>query len=343
LSDILIPGQKDEILKDGFKEVESIQNKYKKHILTDGERYNKVIDIWTHVTNNVAKSMMNDLSKDKDGFNPVFMMADSGARGTGDQIKQLAGMRGLMAKPKKSMTGEKGEIIESPIISNFKEGLSVMEYFISTHGARKGLADTALKTADAGYLTRRLVDVSQDVVIRENDCGTINGIVIHPLKEDEKVIEELSERVLGRVLVDDVIVGGEILISSGQLIDEKNIALVDESGIQSARIRSVLSCESERGVCAMCYGWNLSNHQMVNIGTAVGIQAAQSIGEPGTQLTLRTFHIGGTATRIIEKTEKKTKFGGLVKFSDNYSSAETKDDSGVTITRCMSRHAKLFI
>jgi DNA-directed RNA polymerase subunit beta' len=271
------------------------------------------------------------------------MMADSGARGTGDQVKQLAGMRGLMAKPKKSMTGEKGEIIESPIISNFKEGLSVMEYFISTHGARKGLADTALKTADAGYLTRRLVDVSQDVVIRENDCGTINGIVIHPLKEDEKVIEELSERVLGRVLVDDVIVGGEILISSGQLIDEKNIALVDESGIQSARIRSVLSCESERGVCAMCYGWNLSNHQMVNIGTAVGIQAAQSIGEPGTQLTLRTFHIGGTATRIIEKTEKKTKFGGLVKFSDNYSSAETKDDSGVTITRCMSRHAKLYI
>jgi DNA-directed RNA polymerase subunit beta' len=343
ISDILIPAQKDEILRDGFKEVESIQRKFKNHILTDGERYNKVIDIWTHVTNHVAKSMMDDLSKDQGGFNPVFMMAGSGARGTEDQVKQLAGMRGLMAKPKKSMTGEKGEIIESPIISNFKEGLSVMEYFISTHGARKGLADTALKTADAGYLTRRLVDVSQDVVIRENDCGTINGIVIHPLKEDEKVIEELSERILGRVLVDDIIIGGEILISSGQLIDEKNIALVDESGIQSARIRSVLSCESERGVCAMCYGWNLSNHQMVNIGTAVGIQAAQSIGEPGTQLTLRTFHIGGTATRIIEKSEKKTKFGGLVKFSDNYSSADTKDDSGKIITRCMSRHAKMYI
>ncbi|MDP6685306.1 MAG: DNA-directed RNA polymerase subunit beta' [Candidatus Marinimicrobia bacterium] len=343
ISDILIPPEKDEILKVAFKDVDGIQKKFKNHILTDGERYNKVIDIWTHATNDVAKSMMDDLRKDQGGFNPVYMMADSGARGTEDQVKQLAGMRGLMAKPKKSMTGEKGEIIESPIISNFKEGLSVMEYFISTHGARKGLADTALKTADAGYLTRRLVDVSQDVVISEIDCGTINGIVISDLKEGEKVIEELPERILGRVLVDDIIIDGKVLIASGQLIDENNIAIVYESGIQSARIRSVLSCESERGVCAMCYGWNLSNHQMVNIGTAVGIQAAQSIGEPGTQLTLRTFHIGGTATRIIEKTDMTTRFGGIVRFSENYSSADTKDELGMTITRCMSRHAKLHI
>ncbi len=343
ISDILIPGQKDAILKDAFRKVEEHQQKYKKHILTDGERYNKVIDVWTHTTNHVAKSMMNDLKKDRDGFNPVYMMADSGARGTEDQVKQLAGMRGLMAKPKKSMTGEKGEIIESPIISNFKEGLSVMEYFISTHGARKGLADTALKTADAGYLTRRLVDVAQDVVISEHDCETINGIVIYDLKEGEEVIEELPERILGRVLVDDIIVDGKKLIESGKLIDETNIAQVYESGIQSARIRSVLTCESERGVCAMCYGWNLSNHQRVNIGTAVGIQAAQSIGEPGTQLTLRTFHIGGTATRIIEKSEMTTRHGGKILFSDNYAFADTKDDFGTLITRCMSRHAKLFV
>jgi len=343
ISDILIPTEKDDILKVAFSEVDDIQRKFRQHILTDGERYNKVIDIWTHATSRVAKSMMDDLKEDQNGFNPVWMMADSGARGTQDQVKQLAGMRGLMAKPKKSMTGEKGEIIESPIISNFKEGLSVMEYFISTHGARKGLADTALKTADAGYLTRRLVDVAQDVVITEKDCGTIQGIVIYDLKEGEEIIEELPERILGRVLVDDIVVDGKVLIGSGQLIDEANIEKVYESAIQSARIRSVLSCESERGVCAMCYGWNLSNHQMVNIGSAVGIQAAQSIGEPGTQLTLRTFHIGGTATRIIEKSEMVSKYSGVVHFSENFSFAKTKDDAGITTTRCMSRHAKLQI
>jgi len=254
-------------------------------------------------TNKVAATMMDELKQDSQGFNPVFMMADSGARGSQDQIKQLAGMRGLMAKPQKSMTGSKGEIIESPITSNFKEGLSVLEYFISTHGARKGLADTALKTADAGYLTRRLVDVAQDVVIYEVDCGTINGIYISDLKEGEEIIEPLADRVLGRTMVDDLIIEGKAKIKRGQLITEKEAELLDKYNIDSIRIRSVLTCESLRGVCGKCYGWNLSTHSPVNIGTAVGIQAAQSIGEPGTQLTLRTFHIGGTATRIIEKSE----------------------------------------
>ena len=343
ISDILIPEKKDEIINSAFKEVSAIQNKFDKHILTDGERYNKVIDVWTHATNRVAATMMEELAKDNDGFNPVFMMADSGARGSQDQIKQLAGMRGLMAKPKKSMTGEKGEIIESPITSNFKEGLSVMEYFISTHGARKGLADTALKTADAGYLTRRLVDVAQDVVITVQDCKTINGILISDLKEGEEIIEPLADRVMGRTIVDDLIVDGKVIILEGTVLDEKEAKIFSEQGIKNIRIRSVLTCETHRGVCAKCYGWNLSTHSLVNIGTAVGIQAAQSIGEPGTQLTLRTFHIGGTATRIIEKSEMKIKIGGRVKFSDNYDSANTKDEIGNKVTKCMVRHAKIFI
>jgi len=343
ISDILVPGNKDELIDKAFNDVKGIQDKFERHILTDGERYNKVIDIWTHATNSVANSMMSELEEDRRGFNPIFMMAHSGARGSQDQIKQLAGMRGLMAKPQKSMTGGKGEIIESPITSNFKEGLSVMEYFISTHGARKGLADTALKTADAGYLTRRLVDVSQDVVIREDDCGTINGIVISDLKEGEEIIEPLSDRVTGRTIVDDLIIDGEVKIKAGELIDEEGAEIVVNSNIQSIRIRSVLACESKRGVCAKCYGWNLSVHKIVNKGTAVGIQAAQSIGEPGTQLTLRTFHIGGTATRIIEQSEMKTKFSGIVKFSDNYLFADTKDELGNNVRRCLSRHSKLSV
>ncbi|MFQ6614947.1 MAG: DNA-directed RNA polymerase subunit beta', partial [Fidelibacterota bacterium] len=343
ISDILIPESKDDILQQAHKSVDDIQNKFERHVLTDGERYNKVIDIWTHTTGHVAATMMDAMRKDRDGFNPVFMMADSGARGSQDQIKQLAGMRGLMAKPQKSMSGGKGEIIESPITSNFKEGLSVMEYFISTHGARKGLADTALKTADAGYLTRRLVDVSQDVVVNEHDCGTINGIVISDLKQGEDVIEPLADRVLGRTISDDLIIDGEVKIKAGTVITEKESAIITESNLTSLRIRSVLACESKRGICAKCYGWDLSNHRLANIGTAVGIQAAQSIGEPGTQLTLRTFHIGGTATRIIEQSEIKAKYGGIVRFSDHYDSAETFDDDGAEITRCMVRHAKLFL
>ena len=343
ISDVLIPDAKDEILEIAQKEVDEIKSKYDRHILTDGERYNKVIDIWTHATNRVAGSMMDSLREDRQGFNPVYMMADSGARGSQDQIKQLAGMRGLMAKPQKSMKGGVGEIIESPITSNFKEGLSVFEYFISTHGARKGLADTALKTADAGYLTRRLVDVAQDVVVYITDCDTINGILIADLKEGEELIESLSDRILGRTVVDDFIVKGEVVVKAGSVIEDDEAEMIGDSGVENIRIRSILTCEAKRGCCAKCYGWDLSTHQLVDIGTAVGIRAAQSIGEPGTQLTLRTFHIGGTATRIIEQSEMTTKRPGTVKFSDNYDFADTIDESGTKVRRCMVRHAKLFI
>ena len=343
ISDIIIPVSKNGILDKASKEVDGIKTKFDRHILTEGERYNKVIDIWTHATNNVAASMMDGLENNRSGFNPVFMMADSGARGSQDQIKQLAGMRGLMAKPQKSMKGGVGEIIESPIMSNFKEGLSVFEYFISTHGARKGLADTALKTADAGYLTRRLVDVAQDVVVYETDCGTINGIVISDLKEGEEIIEPLSDRILGRTILDDFIVKGEKVVKSGQLITENEADIISESGVENVRIRSVLSCDSKRSTCAKCYGWDLSTHKLVDIGTAVGIRAAQSIGEPGTQLTLRTFHIGGTATRIIEQSEMVSKRKGIVSFTDDYDFADTVDESGTKVRRCMVRHAKMFI
>ena len=343
ISDVLIPDAKDEILGVAQQEVDEIKSKYDRHILTDGERYNKVIDIWTHATNRVAGSMMDSLREDRQGFNPVYMMADSGARGSQDQIKQLAGMRGLMAKPQKSMKGGVGEIIESPITSNFKEGLSVFEYFISTHGARKGLADTALKTADAGYLTRRLVDVAQDVVVYVTDCSTINGILIADLKEGEELIESLSDRILGRTVVDDFIVKGEVVVKAGSVIEDDEAEIIGDSGVENIRIRSILTCEAKRGCCAKCYGWDLSTHQLVDIGTAVGIRAAQSIGEPGTQLTLRTFHIGGTATRIIEQSEMTTKRPGTVKFSDNYDFADTIDESGTKVRRCMVRHAKLFI
>ena len=343
ISDVMIPDQKDDIIQSAQSKVDSITDKYNRHILTDGERYNKVIDVWTHATNQVAATMMDGLKNDGQGFNPVYMMADSGARGSQDQIKQLAGMRGLMAKPKKSMTGGKGEIIESPIISNFKEGLTVLEYFISTHGARKGLADTALKTADAGYLTRRLVDVAQDVVIYEQDCGTINGLLISDLKEGEEIIEPLADRILGRTILDDFILDGKKVIKTGQIIGDKEAEVIADSNVESLRIRSVLTCDSRRGVCAKCYGWNLSTHDIVDLGTAVGIQAAQSIGEPGTQLTLRTFHIGGTATRIIEQSEMKTNRAGTVIFSEDIEIANTKDEAGATVNRCMVRNGKVFI
>ncbi|MEC8899731.1 MAG: DNA-directed RNA polymerase subunit beta', partial [Candidatus Neomarinimicrobiota bacterium] len=266
-----------------------------------------------------------------------------GARGGQDQIKQLAGMRGLMAKPQKSMKGGVGEIIESPITSNFKEGLSVFEYFISTHGARKGLADTALKTADAGYLTRRLVDVAQDMVTYIEDCGTISGIVISDLKEGEEIIEPLADRILGRTILDDFIVKGEVVVKSGSVISEKMAELIGDSGVENIRIRSVLTCESKRGVCSKCYGWDLSTHKLVDIGTSVGIRAAQSIGEPGTQLTLRTFHIGGTATRIIEQSDMRSKRPGTVRFSENYDYADTIDEGGTKVRRCMARHSKIHI
>ena len=343
ISDVLIPYEKNNILSEAYDKVEDIKNKYDRHVLTEGERYNKVIDVWTHTTNHVAQAMEDELRKDASGFNPLAMMTDSGARGSKDQIKQLAGMRGLMAKPQKSMKGSVGEIIESPITSNFKEGLSVFEYFISTHGARKGLADTALKTADAGYLTRRLVDVAQDVVVYEDDCGTINGILISDLKEGEEIIEPITDRILGRTILDDFIDRGKVIVKSGSVISEKEAELIGDSGVESIRIRSVLTCDTKRGICAKCYGWDLSLHKLVDIGTSVGIRAAQSIGEPGTQLTLRTFHIGGTASRVIEQSEMKNKRAGVVEYSDNYDFAITKDESGIEVRRCMVRHSKLVI
>ena len=343
ISDVLIPHEKDNILSTAYDKVADIKGKFDRHVLTEGERYNKVIDVWTHTTNHVAQVMEDELNKDNEGFNALAMMTDSGARGSKDQIKQLAGMRGLMAKPQKSMKGGVGEIIESPITSNFKEGLSVFEYFISTHGARKGLADTALKTADAGYLTRRLVDVAQDVVVYEDDCGTINGILVSDLKEGEEIIEPIADRILGRTILDDFIDRGKVIVKSGSVISEKEAELIGDSGVENIRIRSVLTCDTKRGICAKCYGWDLSLHKLVDIGTSVGIRAAQSIGEPGTQLTLRTFHIGGTASRVIEQSEMKNKRAGLVSFSDNYDFAITKDETGTEVRRCMVRHAKLEI
>jgi len=314
--DLLIPEAKFKLIDDAQKRVDKITKRYERGVITNGERYNQVIDIWTGTTAQVADVMFENLAQDRDGFNPVYMMADSGARGSKEQIRQLAGMRGLMAKPQKKITGGVGEIIESPIISNFREGLSVIEYFISTHGARKGLADTALKTADAGYLTRRLVDVAQDVIITEPDCGTILGIDITALKEGEDVIESLRDRILGRVALEDVFdpVTDEVIVEATEEIKEDQAAAIEEAGIDSVRIRSVLTCESRRGVCADCYGRNLATMEMVDIGEAVGVVAAQSIGEPGTQLTLRTFHIGGTAARIAEQSEVETKYAGKAVF-----------------------------
>ena len=342
ISDIIIPNEKHNIIDGAEKEVEKIQGRFNRHILTEGERYNKVIDVWTKATSDVAAEMMKGLKSDDEGFNSVYMMADSGARGSGDQIKQLAGMRGLMAKPRKSMVGG-GEIIESPIQSNFKEGLSVMEYFISTHGARKGLADTALKTADAGYLTRRLVDVAQDVVISELNCKTINGITVADLKEGEEVVESLSERILGRTSSEKIIIDGKTILKAGEVFDEHKAKFIVENNVNSVKIKSILTCESRRGVCAKCYGWDLTRRELVTIGTAVGIIAAQSIGEPGTQLTLRTFHIGGTATRIVEESDMKSRHDGIATFNDEYQSANTIDEDGEKVVRCLTRNSKLRI
>jgi DNA-directed RNA polymerase subunit beta' len=318
IDDMVIPPQKQSLIEKAKKEVEKIWREYEKGVITAGERYNKVIDIWTHTTSEVGEVMFEQLKNVEGGFNPVFMMADSGARGSKEQIRQLAGMRGLMAKPQKRITGQIGEIIESPITANFREGLDVLEYFISTHGARKGLADTALKTADAGYLTRRLVDVAQDMIITEEDCGTILGLNIGALKEGEEVIESLKDRILGRVALEDVYdpITVDLLAKAGEEIDEESAARVDESGIEMVRIRSVLTCGSKRGVCAKCYGRNLANGKMVDLGEAVGVIAAQSIGEPGTQLTLRTFHIGGTAARIEEQSKVTAKSEGEAQYKD---------------------------
>ena len=305
LNDMIVPQRKKELLDNARSDVQAIIQQFEKGAITDIERYNKVIDRWIHTTEAVAESMMQELEQDNQGFNPIYIMADSGARGSKQQIRQLAGMRGLMSKPMKKLTGGIGEIIESPIESNFKEGLTVLEYFISTHGARKGLADTALKTAEAGYLTRRLVDVAQDVIITEEDCGTLSGLEVRSIKEGDQVIESLQDRVIGRVAAEDIInpLTNKPIVERGEIIDEEAAATIGKCGLERVFIRSVVACESPRGACVKCYGWDLSRRAMIRIGEATGVIAAQSIGEPGTQLTLRTFHIGGTTSRIIEESE----------------------------------------
>jgi len=316
IDDVVVPDAKTDLIDEALGEVEKIRDQYANGIITDGERYNKIIDVWTHATSSVSRAVQGTLEAAEDGFNSVYIMKDSGARGSEDQIKQLGGMRGLMNKPQKKLTGAVGEIIETPIIASFKEGLSVLEYFISTHGARKGLADTALKTAEAGYLTRRMVDVAQDVVISEIDCGTSQGLWVGALKDGEEVIQPLADRIVGRVLQEDVIdANGEVVMELGKLVDEADAHRIAQAeDVEEVLIRSVLNCESDRGVCANCYGRNMATGQLVNIGEAVGVVAAQSIGEPGTQLTLRTFHIGGTASRIAENSQILARRVGTVNF-----------------------------
>ena len=315
VDDVVVPDAKDKLIDEALKEVEKVRDQYANGIITDGERYNKIIDIWTHATSSVSRAVQGTLEEAEEGFNSVYVMKDSGARGSEDQIKQLGGMRGLMNKPQKKLTGAVGEIIETPIIASFKEGLSVLEYFISTHGARKGLADTALKTAEAGYLTRRMVDVAQDVVISEDDCMTSQGLMIGALKDGEEVIEPLADRIVGRVMQEDAIdADGEVVAEAGALLEEDDANRIAQAGIEEVLIRSVLTCESERGVCINCYGRNMASGRVVNVGEAVGVVAAQSIGEPGTQLTLRTFHIGGTASRIAEQSQITTRRAGLINF-----------------------------
>jgi DNA-directed RNA polymerase subunit beta' len=311
MDDMIIPQDKVRLVEEAETKVEEIDTQYQQGLITEGERYNKIIDAWTHCTEEVSDKMFSELKSDKDGFNGIYLMANSGARGSKQQIRQLAGMRGLMAKPS-------GEIIENPIRSNFREGLSVLEYFISTHGARKGLADTALKTADAGYLTRRLVDVAQDVITNEIDCGTLNGITVRAMLESKENVERYKERIIGRVALEDIVdpKSKEVLVEANKEIDEETAVEIERRGIDSVRIRSVLTCEAERGICIMCYGRNLATGQLVEQGEAVGIIAAQSIGEPGTQLTMRTFHIGGTASTQVEKSAIQIENQGTVQYVD---------------------------
>ena len=317
LGDVLIPAEKEALVQEGNEQVQEVMNNYAMGFITNNERYNQIIDIWTHVNSRLSSTLMKQLTADQQGFNPVFMMLDSGARGSKDQIRQLSGMRGLMAKPQKA-GAEGGQIIENPILANFKEGLSVLEYFISTHGARKGLADTALKTADAGYLTRRLVDVAHDVIIREEDCGTLRGLVCTEVKNNDEVVASLGERILGRVSVHDIIdpVSGEVIVAAGEEINEVAADRIAASPIESVEIRSVLTCESKHGVCAKCYGRNLATNRLVQKGEAVGVIAAQSIGEPGTQLTLRTFHVGGVASNIAAVSSVTSRYEGKLEIDE---------------------------
>ena len=341
LDDVIIPKEKEELVQRGYEEVEQIMNNYNMGFITDNERYNQVIDTWTHVNADLSNVLMKTISEDDQGFNSVFMMLDSGARGSKEQIRQLSGMRGLMAKPQKA-GAEGAQIIENPILSNFKEGLSVLEYFISTHGARKGLADTALKTADAGYLTRRLVDVSHDVIITEEDCGTLRGLVCTDLKNNDEVIATLYERILGRVSVHDIIhpTTGELIVAGGEEITEEIAKKIQDSPIESVEIRSVLTCESKKGVCAKCYGRNLATSRMVQKGEAVGVIAAQSIGEPGTQLTLRTFHAGGIAANMAANASIVAKNDSRLEFEE-LRTVDAVDETGEAIKVVVGRLAEV--
>jgi len=341
LNDIIIPESKATMVNEGYAQVEEVMNNYNMGFITNNERYNQIIDIWTHINAKLTNTLMEQISTDNQGFNAVYMMLDSGARGSREQIRQLSGMRGLMAKPQKSgATG--GQIIENPILSNFKEGLSVLEYFISTHGARKGLADTALKTADAGYLTRRLVDVSQDMIITKEDCGTLRGLVATALKNDDEVVESLYDKILGRTTVHDIYdpKTNELIIASGEEITEELAQIIEDSPIESVEIRSALTCESKNGICAKCYGRNLSTGRMVQKGEAVGVVAAQSIGEPGTQLTLRTFHAGGTAGNISTENTIVAKTDGYVEI-DELRTIETVQEDGTKVDVVVGRMAEM--
>jgi len=343
LGDVIIPDLKDDLIQQANAEVEEVLANYNMGFITNNERYNQIIDIWTHTNSKLTQQVMKELSTDRQGFNPIYMMLDSGARGSKEQIRQLSGMRGLMAKPQKSgATG--GEIIENPILSNFKEGLSVLEYFISTHGARKGLADTALKTADAGYLTRRLVDVAQDVIISEEDCGTLRGLTISALKKNEEVVESLYDRILGRVALHDIFhpQTGEVLASAGEELTDEICQVIEESPIEDVEIRSVLTCESKHGVCTKCYGRNLATGKLVEEGEAVGVIAAQSIGEPGTQLTLRTFHVGGTASNIAIISKIEAKYDGRLEI-DELRSVKYTDKEGKSYQMVIGRSAEMRI
>ena len=343
LGDIQIPEEKTKLINDAHAQVDEVMGNYNMGFITNNERYNQIIDIWTHTNSKVTKKVLDTLSNDRQGFNPVYMMLDSGARGSKEQIKQLSGMRGLMAKPQKAgSTGS--EIIENPVLSNFREGLSILEYFISTHGARKGLADTALKTADAGYLTRRLVDVAQDVIINEEDCGTLRGLVASALKNNDEIVESLYDRILGRVCLNDLYhpTTGELICEAGVEITETIADKIAESPIEQVEIRSVLTCESKMGVCAKCYGRNLANGRMVQIGEAVGVIAAQSIGEPGTQLTLRTFHVGGTASNIAVSSRLEAKYDGIIEIEE-LRTVERPNQEGKKVNIVIGRSTEMRI
>ncbi|HNM69836.1 MAG TPA: DNA-directed RNA polymerase subunit beta', partial [Flavobacteriales bacterium] len=344
LMDVVVPGDKDELVKRAQGEVDEVLGNYNMGLITNNERYNQTIDIWTHTNSRLTARLMDRIKSDNQGFNSIYMMMDSGARGSKEQIRQLSGMRGLMAKPQKSGGGGGQDIIENPILSNFKEGLSILEYFISTHGARKGLADTALKTADAGYLTRRLVDVAQDVVITNDDCGTLRGLVASALVKNEEIVETLHDRILGRSAVHDVYhpQTGDLLVASGDQITEDVAKAIGESPIEEVEIRSVLTCEQRHGVCAKCYGRNLATGRMVQMGEAVGVIAAQSIGEPGTQLTLRTFHVGGVAGKITEDSQITAKYDGKLEI-DELRTVKKKDKKGEEAEVVISRSTEMRI